>query len=317
MAAKIGLRPPRSLNPAEVESKKKTARSELKKMTTDADAEIAKFMARMAEKKAWSRIEEIKQEESVAGAAKAEAARRAAAAQERAAAFQGLLGGVPVEDEAPKADESAILEAARLREVLAQANALAERALANRAAKVAAEAAAKATKEWDGGGLFGGLFGGWGGGSGGGGGGGNGSGSGSGGGGGGGGWDVVPPGDARRSPSIVGHSQSIVGHSSPQSIYGSPIRTGSPIRAGSPPKVLSLSSVSPCMQVLTTAPCPPQVLSLSSVSPQQLEAVAEAEAEAEAEEAFAPWGELGAVAAPRALCERKRLGWPRMASDYL
>jgi predicted RNA-binding protein with PUA-like domain len=72
MAAKIGLRPPRSLNPAEVESKKKTARSELKKMTTDADAEIAKFMARMAEKKAWSRIEEIKQEESVAGAAKAD-----------------------------------------------------------------------------------------------------------------------------------------------------------------------------------------------------------------------------------------------------
>ncbi|KOO30518.1 hypothetical protein Ctob_008232 [Chrysochromulina tobinii] len=162
-------------------------------MTTDADAEIAKFMARMAEKKAWSRIEEIKQEESVAGAAKAEAARRAAAAQERAAAFQGLLGGVPVEDEAPKADEAAILEAARLREVLAQANALAERALANRAAKVAAEAAAKATKEWDGGGLFGGA---------------------------------LP----------------------------------------------------------------------SSVSPQQLEAVAEAEAEAEAEEAFAPWGELGAVA---------------------
>jgi len=268
MAAKIGLRPPRSLNPAEVESKKKTARSELKKMTTDADAEIAKFMARMAEKKAWSRIEEIKQEESVAGAAKAEAARRAAAAQERAAAFQGLLGGVPVEDEAPKADEAAILEAARLREVLAQANALAERALANRAAKVAAEAAAKATKEWDGGGLFGGLFGGWGGGSGGGGGGGNGNGNGSGGGGGGGGWDVVPPGDARRSPSIVGHSQSIVGHSqsivghsSPQSIYGSPIRTGSPMRAGSPPKVLSLSSASPCMQVLTTAPCPPQVLS--------------------------------------------------------
>jgi hypothetical protein len=311
MAAKIGLRPPRSLNPAEVESKKKTARSELKKMTTDADAEIAKFMARMAEKKAWSRIEEIKQEESVAGAAKAEAARRAAAAQERAAAFQGLLGGVPVEDEAPKADESAILEAARLREVLAQANALAERALANRAAKVAAEAAAKATKEWDGGGLFGGLFGGWGGGgsgngsgSGGGGGGGDGSGSGGGGsgsGGGGSGWDVVPPGDARRSPSI----------------YGSPIRTGSPIRAGSPPKVLSLSSASPCMQVLTTAPCPPQVLSLSSVSPQQLEAVAEAEAEAEAEEAFAPWGELGAVAAPRALCERKRLGWPRMAADCL
>ena len=49
---------------------------------------------------------------------------------------------------------------------------------------------------------------------------------------------------------------------------------------------------------------PPKVLSLSSVSPQQLEAVAEAEAEAEAEEAFAPWGELGAVAAPRALCER-------------
>eukprot|EP00900_Chrysochromulina_parva_P026651 jgi/Chrpa1/861/Chrysochromulina_OHIO_Genome00004859-RA len=162
-------------------------------MTTDADAEIAKFMARMAEKKAWSRIEEIKQEESVAGAAKAEAARRAAAAQERAAAFQGLLGGVPVEDEAPKADEAAILEAARLREVLAQANALAERALANRAAKVAAEAAAKATKEWDGAGLFGGF-----------------------------------------------------------------------------------------------------------VSPQQLEAVAEAEAEAEAEEAFAPWGELGAVEQLRA-----------------
>ena len=47
-----------------------------------------------------------------------------------------------MEDEAPKADEAAILEAARLREVLAQANALAERALANRAAKVAAEAAA-------------------------------------------------------------------------------------------------------------------------------------------------------------------------------
>jgi hypothetical protein len=96
---------------------------------------------------------------------------------------------VPVEDEAPKADEAAILEAARLREVLAQANALAERALANRAAKVAAEAAAKATKEWDGGGLFGGLFGGWGGGSGSGSGsgGGNGNGSGSGGGGGGGG----------------------------------------------------------------------------------------------------------------------------------
>ena len=112
MAAKIGLRPPRSLNPAEVESKKKTARSELKKMTTDADAEIAKFMARMAEKKAWSRIEEIKQEESVADAAKAEAARRAAAAQERAAAFQGLLGGVPVEDEAPKADEAAIFRLA-------------------------------------------------------------------------------------------------------------------------------------------------------------------------------------------------------------
>jgi hypothetical protein len=93
------------------------------------------------------------------------------------------------------------------------------------------------------------------------------------------------------------------------------------MRTGSPPKVLSLSSASPCMQVLTTAPCPPQVLSLSSVSPQQLEAVAEAEAEAEAEEAFAPWGELGAVAgavaAPRALCKRKRLGWPRMASDYL
>lgn len=178
------LRPPKSLDAAALASKIKKTKHEFNKMTSEVDAELTKVMERMAERKTWSRLDEVKQEEAVVHAAQAEASRRAAEAQERAANL--VLGGsapAPSTANANTPSPPAAMaspptssEAPRLRkelddlnaEELAQANALAMRAQAKKAASeaAAAEHATPPTRGlFEGGGLFGGLFGAWGGGS--------------------------------------------------------------------------------------------------------------------------------------------------------
>ena len=86
------LRPPKSLDAAALASKIKKTKHEFNKMTSEVDAELTKVMERMAERKTWSRLDEVKQEEAVVHAAQAEASRRAAEAQERAANGARRLG---------------------------------------------------------------------------------------------------------------------------------------------------------------------------------------------------------------------------------
>lgn len=172
------VRPPQSLDEKALASKRSSAKKEFNKLTSEVDAEMAKVLERMAEKKAWSRLEEVKKEGSEISTAQAEIARRAAEAQERAIALSNPSAqpsqpaAATAADVAASAPES---EAARLRkeldrkfaDELAQANTLAKRAAAIAAKKAteAAEAAAAEPPSGSGGvsGLFGALFGGWGG----------------------------------------------------------------------------------------------------------------------------------------------------------
>ena len=58
------LRPPKSLDAAALASKIKKTKHEFNKMTSEVDAELTKVMERMAERKTWSRLDEVKQEEA-------------------------------------------------------------------------------------------------------------------------------------------------------------------------------------------------------------------------------------------------------------
>ena len=165
---------PRSLDAKALEKNIKKSKSEFKKMTSEVDAELARVMERLAEKKAWSRLEEVKQQESELTTAKAEAShqaeasRRAAEARERAAVLRGQRSPMQTAGGAPECSE----EEMRLREELARANVLAERAHAKKAASEAKEAeaptSAQGTKPTPGlleagASLFGSFFGVWGG----------------------------------------------------------------------------------------------------------------------------------------------------------